>query len=164
VLAEFEGAFEMRLIDPLGHDLRLGDVFPWPFAPADLGQGGAGPDEGEAPALGEPGSLPDIVAEALAAAGRRAHAPYSGSQAAVVLRLSDGILIGGAVLESVAFNPTVGPLQDALVGLVAAGRRYDEIADAWLAVRRGALVNHGAPTRDLLAAVADVPLQTTYWR
>jgi len=163
VLAEFEGAFEMRLIDPLGHDLRLGDVVPWPFAPGDLGQGGATADEGDAPALQEPQALPDGVAEAIAAAGRRAHAPYSGSRAAIVLRLGDGTLVGGAVLESVAFNPTVGPLQDALVGLVAAGRRYDEIAGAWLAVRRGAPVNHEAPTRDLLAAVAAVPLQTTYW-
>jgi cytidine deaminase len=67
------------------------------------------------------------------------------------------------VLESVAFNPTVGPLQDALVGLVAAGRRYDEITDAWLAIGREAPVNHEAPTRDLLAAVAAAPLQTTYW-
>jgi cytidine deaminase len=163
VLAEFDGAFEMRLIDPLGHDLRLGDVFPWPFTPGDLGQGGATDDAGEAPALEAPRSLPEGVAETLAAVGLRAHAPYSGSRAAIVLRLGDGTLVGGAVLESVAFNPTVGPLQDALVGLVAAGRRYDEIADAWLAVGRAAPINHETPTRDLLATVADAPLQTTYW-
>ena len=163
VLGEFDGAIGMRLIDPLGHDLRLDDVVPWPFAPGDLGRAGAGPDEGTAPALEDAASLPEDVAAAFAIAGRRAHAPYSGSRAAVVLRLADGTLVDGAVLESVAFNPTVGPMQDALVGLVAAGRTYADIAHAWLAVRRDAPVNHASPARELIAAVAEVPLQTTYW-
>lgn len=163
VLAEFEGGLDLRMVDPHGHDLRLEEVYPWPFAPGDLGQRGALPDAGPSPALLEPASLPEAIAAALASAGRRAHAPYSGCRSAVVLRLADGSLHDGACLESVAFNPTVGPLQDALVGLVAAGRRYDEIAEAWLAVPPRAAVNHEATTRDLLAAVADAPLHTTYW-
>ncbi len=163
VLAEFDGAAELRLVDPLGHDLALEDVFPWPFAPSDLGQRGARTDEGGPLSLEDPAALPDDVAAALAAAGRRAHAPYSGSPAAAVLRLRDGLLVGGAVLESVAFNPSIGPAQDALVGLVAAGRRYDEIVEAWLAVRRDAPVDYEAPSRGLLAAVAPAPVRTTYW-
>jgi cytidine deaminase len=163
VLAEFAGGLDLRLIDPFGHDIRLEDVFPWPFAPGDLGQAGAVPSGGEAPVLADPSSVPTDVAAVLASAGRRAHAPYSGSRSAIVLRLGDGSLVGGACLESVAFNPTIGPLQDALVGLVAAGRQYGEIAEAWLAVVPGAGVNHEAPTRDLLGAVASAPLHTTYW-
>ena len=39
------------------------------------------------------------------------------------------------MLESVAFNPTIGPVQDAFVGLLAAGRELEDIGAAWLAIR-----------------------------
>ena len=67
VLAEMDGAHgsaagrtDLRLIDPTGHVLRLADVYPWPFAPGDLGMAGA-----------EPGAIawPDLaLADASAAA------------------------------------------------------------------------------------------------
>src|SRR4029079_11063726 len=98
--------------------------------------------------------LPVDIAELLLAAAGRAHAPYSGEAAAVVLRLGDGRLLDGVVLESVAFNPTIGPLQDALVGVVAAGARFDAISEGWLASVREARVGHEGPVRDLLAAAA----------
>ena len=90
--------------------------------------------------------------------------PYSGEPAAVVLRLGDGRLVDGVVLESVAFNPTIGPLQDALVGVVAAGAPFDAIREAWLATVRAPRVGHEAPARDLLAAVAPrASIHATYW-
>jgi len=66
------------------------------------------------------GLEPDL-AEALLRAGRRAHAPYGRCPAAVALRLPDGRLIVGSLIESVAFNPTISPLQSALIGLHADG-------------------------------------------
>ena len=54
----------------------------------------------------------------------------------MVLRLRGGALAGGAVLENVAFNPTIGPLQDALVGALAGDLDgLGAIEDAWLAER-----------------------------
>jgi cytidine deaminase len=164
-----DGGLDLRLVDPLGHDLRLGDLIPWPFSPADLGQAGVVPGRTPGSPSGDLAvadlAAPGDIAVALEVAGALAHAPYSRCPAAVALRLADGSVVAGAVLESVAFNPTIGPLEDALVGLVAAGRASVEIREAWLAERRGALVNHAAPARDLLAAVAPaVGLQTTYWR
>jgi cytidine deaminase len=167
VLAEMDGAWALQLIDPQGHELRLADLFPWPFAPGDLGEVGARAAESGSLALRLDATADDVpgeIAAALKAASGRAHAPYSRDRSVIVLRLSDGSLVDGAVLESVAFNPTIGPLADALVGLNAAGRGSAAIRDAWLGIRRGAIVNHEAPTRDLLAAVAPtVRLQTTYW-
>ncbi len=164
VLAEMDGAWALQLIDPQGHELALENLFPWPFAPGDLGEVGARATAAEALHVAPADGLSADVAAALSAASIRAHAPYSRDRAVVVLRLADGSRVSGAVLESVAFNPTIGPLADALVGLDAAGRGSAAIRDAWLAVRRGAVVNHEAPARDLLAVVAPtVRLQTTYW-
>lgn len=171
VLAAMDGAHGsnggrgLRLIDPAGRVLRLADVYPWPFAPDDLGMAGASPWASAWPdlALGD-AALPSEVAGALVAAGRRSHAPYSGTPAAVALRLDDGGVVGGAVLESVAFNPTIGPLQDALVGLLAAGHELGDIGAAWLAIPREARVGHEAGVRDALAAAAPgSPLHVTYW-
>jgi len=167
VLAEMAWADELRLIDPLGHDLALADLYPWPFTPVDLGQAGAGAPHaaaGDGPGPVVTPGVPDDVTSALADGRRRAHAPYSGEPAAVVLRLADGRLLVGAVLESVAFNPTIGPLADGLVEAVATGGDAGSITDAWLAVARDARVDHVGPTRDLLAAVAPrALLHVTYW-
>src|SRR5262249_51500689 len=42
-LSEFASSRELALIDPLGHRLKLSDVYPWPFDPAYLGETGAVP-------------------------------------------------------------------------------------------------------------------------
>lgn len=164
VLAEAAGSADLRLIDPVGHELELRDIYPWPFAPEDLGMEGALPDRRSFTGLQVTGDIPAPVAALLEAEGARTHAPYSHVPAAVVLRLAGGALVGGSVLESVAFNPTVGPAQDALVGVLAAGRDWPEIEEAWLAVQAGAAVNHETTTRDALAAAAPgAPLHVTYW-
>ena len=153
VLAEFAASAGLVLIDPLGHRLDLDRLYPWPFDPAVLDQPGAGPGPGTRPDLRLPADLPPGVASLLGAAGRRAHAPYSGCPAAVVLEV-EGALTAGAGLESVAFNPTLSALQTALVALVAGGRDPARIARAWLAQVPAGKVDLAASTRELLAAVA----------
>ena len=152
VLAEMDGACGsgggahgpgdergLRLIDPAGHDLRLARRLPVAVRAGRPGHGrraARGHRRGRICALADT-TLPPEVADALVAAGRRSHAPYSATPAAVALRLADGGVVTGAVLESVAFNPTIGPVQDAFVGLLAAGHELEDIATAWLAVPRG---------------------------
>jgi cytidine deaminase len=164
VLAEMAWAADLRVVDPLGHDLALWDLYPWPFTPADLGGTGANPTVRAVPGPGVEASLPVDVRAGLLRAGASAHAPYSREPAAIALRLADGRLISGAVLESVAFNPTIGPLQDALVALAAGGIAFAAVREAWLGVTRQGRVDHVGPTRDLLAAVAPAAsLHVTYW-
>ena len=171
VLTEIDGAHgdegrpPLRLIDPAGHVLTLPDLYPWPFAPDDLGVRGCVPGVDAWPglALRDPG-IPPRVAAALVAAGRRAHAPYSGAPSAVVLRLHGEALLAGSVLENVAFNPTIGPLQDALVIARASGTDLAAVDAAWLAEPAGAPVSHAASTRDALATlVPEVAMHVTYW-
>ncbi|HEX5828563.1 MAG TPA: hypothetical protein VFY23_13645, partial [Candidatus Limnocylindrales bacterium] len=118
---------------------------------------------GLAPAPDGP-ALPHEVARALAHAGSLAHAPYSGEPAAIVVRVADGRLFEGSVLESVAFNPTIGPAQDAAVALAAAGIPDQDVREAWLGTARDARVNHADSARDLLAAIAPgAPFHVRYW-
>lgn len=164
-LVEFPWAHDLRVIDPAGSDRSIDDLVPWPFTPGDLGTAGVVPGAIDWPDLRvtDP-RVPDDVARALEAAGRRAHAPYSRCPAAVVLCLGDGRLIAGMTIENVAFDPSVGPLTVALVLLRAGGDGYAAIASAWLATREAGPVDDGPPTRALLAAVAPgATLATTTW-
>jgi cytidine deaminase len=164
-LSEFAATRDLLLIDPLGHRLSMAELYPWPFDPDYLGE--AGLVTGVVPrpdlALGA-NTLDAGVAEALLGAGRRAHAPYSKCPAAVVLTLRDGGLIAGAAIESVAFNPTMGPLQAALIDLVAHGYEASDIAAATLGTVLGGAVDYAVSTAELLGKVAPgVPLTILEW-
>lgn len=152
-LAEFATAGDLLVIDPLGHRLRLSDLFPWAFTPGDLDMRGADP-AGHTPVTIR--GAPPEVAAALARAVGHSHAPYSGVRAAVLFE-ADGSLISGGVIESVAFNPTIQPIMAALVELVARGLEPARITRAWLAQVPGP-VNYAPSTEALLATFGSAPL------
>lgn len=156
-LSEFAHARDLVLIDPLGHRLTLSQLYPWPFDPAYLGQTGIIPGRNYALAL----EAYDVT---LRAAGRRSYTPYGKSPAAIVLTTKDGHVIAGAAIESVAFNPTMTPLQTALIDLYAHGFSNDDIAFATLGVTPGAPVDYVSATTELLIAVAPgVTLNVQAW-
>ena len=164
-LSEFAPTRDMVLIDPLGHRLTMAELYPWPFDPGYLGEVGFVPG-----AVGRPelelgaNALEPALAAALREAGRRAHAPYSKCPGAVLLVLRDGSVVSGFSVESVAFNPTMGPLQAALIHLAAHGRGREAIAAAVLATSVGGAVDYSRSTRELLDSVAPgVPLTIVGW-
>lgn len=164
-IVEFASAPDLDLIDPSGHTLTMAALLPWPFIPADLGKPGIATDPNRWPALSvAPDRLPPDVTETLVRAGRRAYAPYSQCPSAVALRLADGRLVAGACIESVAFNPSIGPLQAAIVEALALGAAFADIRSATLAVVAGGPVDVTNETRALLGVVApDAPLSVTTW-
>lgn len=165
-LSEFAASAKLTLIDPLGHRLTLAQLYPWPFDPAYLGETGAVPGLVGWPDLTLPGdATPPGAAALLTGAVERAHAPYSKCPAAVALWLEDGRHVTGATIESVAFNPGLGPLQAALIDLYAHGYATADIEAAALGVLSGGAVDYVAGTAALLAAVAPgVPLTVHRWR
>ncbi len=164
-LSEAATATDLELIDPLGHTLRLADLFPWPFIPADLGESGIVVGAVPWPDLRlKADDLPIEIAALLVRLGRRAHTPYGRCPAAIVLRLHDGRLVGGATIESVAFNPTIGPLQAAAIELAAHGDAYASIGSAVLAITPDGEVDPTEATRSLLATIAPgAELSVTTW-
>lgn len=164
-LSEFAAARDLLLIDPLGHRLRLSDVYPWPFDPAYLGETGAIAGTIYWPHLEFDATVAYDVGPALLEAGKRSYAPYSRSPAAVVLTLTNGQRIGGSAIESVAYNPTIGPLQAALIDLIAHGYDYADITAAALGTVADGPVTYAASVTELLRALApQVSLSTIWWR
>ncbi len=150
----------VRRLDPLGHRLTMAQLYPWPFDPDYLGEAGYMPDTVYADRTLGTNGLTSTTAARLLAAAQRAHAPYSKCPAAIVLTLRDGGHVTGFAIESVAFNPTMGPLQAALINLSANGYPVTDIASAALATKVGGDVDYSASTGELFGKVAPgVPLR-----
>jgi len=94
-----------------------------------------------------------LVAEALRAACA-SYAPYSHSKSGVAIHTSDGKIYSGSCLENAAFNPSLSPLQAALVALVTDLRRYDEIVEVVLVERSAAKISYERSARALLKNIA----------
>ena len=167
-LSEFAGAHALQLIDPLGHNLTLSQLLPWPFSPDALGQAGAQPgktynkdirlDEEFAAAI------PESIQRALTSAGERAYAPYSKSPAAVALVMEDGTVITGMSLESVAFNPSLTAVQTSLINALANGYAYGNIADAFIVGTATGTVDIKTSLGTILQGIAPkASIHICYW-
>ena len=153
-LAEAETADRLEIIDLLGHELTLAELYPWPFRPAALGVSGDRAGAVTWPGLAFVGDAPpDEIGQLLLEAGSHVHAPYSSSPSAVVLRLGDGRLFSAGCVESVAFNPSITALQAALVEAAAGRVSRADLREGWLAQTAGGAVEPAPGFRALLAAV-----------
>lgn len=158
-LSEFASTRELILIDPLGHRLTMAELYPWPFDPDYLGEIGYVPGILHAERALAANDLPPATGAALLDAAQHAHAPYSKCPGAIVLTLKDGGLISGFAIESVAFNPTIGPLPAALINLCANGYTFADVVSAALATKLDGDVDYSLSTAELLGKVAPgVPL------
>jgi cytidine deaminase len=153
-LSEFAATRELILIDPLGHRLTMAELYPWPFDPDYLGEVGFVPGTIHPELALATNNLPPATTAALLDAAQRAHAPYSKCPGAVVLTLQDGGHVSGFAIESVAFNPTMGPLQAALINLSANGYTPADIVSGALATRLDGDVDYSLSTTELLGKVA----------
>ncbi|CAN8273469.1 unnamed protein product [Cochlearia groenlandica] len=96
-----------------------------------------------------------LCEEALAAANR-AYAPYSESPSGVAVKDCDGNVYKGWYMESVAYNPSLGPVQVALVDFVARSgdKGFDTIVEAVLVEKKDAKVSQEKTTRMILETIA----------
>ncbi|CAN0838881.1 Cytidine deaminase 1 [Linum grandiflorum] len=96
----------------------------------------------------------ELKLEALEAANR-SHAPYSKCPSGIALMDSEGKVYRGSYMESAAFNPSLGPVQAAIVAyIVGGGGGYERIVAAALVEKEGVLVRQEATARLILATVA----------
>ncbi|KAK7358450.1 hypothetical protein VNO77_00378 [Canavalia gladiata] len=88
-------------------------------------------------------------------AANKSHAPYSGSPSGVSLLDSHGNVFKGSYIESAAYNPSLGPVQAALIAFVAAAAGdYEEIVAAVLVEKDGAAVKQEQTARLLLHSIS----------
>ncbi|KAF3328369.1 cytidine deaminase 1-like protein [Carex littledalei] len=85
-------------------------------------------------------------------AARGSHAPYSGCPAGFSVADSEGGVYAGSYFESAAYNPSLGPIQAAMIAKVI-GSSVTDIVAAALVERENGLVSHEGTARAFLAAV-----------
>jgi cytidine deaminase len=159
-LNELTTAADLRVLLPGHAPATLAALLPAAFGPRDLGiSGGLMQPATHSLRLAEPPA--DAVTATALAAASAAYAPYSGTYAGVALRTADGSVYEGRYAENAAFNPSLAPLQGALIALTLASESYDAIEEAMLVEAsepaRGHLQHEAsqrAVTETLLAAVA----------
>lgn len=99
-------------------------------------------------------SVDDLKIAALEAANK-SHAPYSGCPSGVAIADSEGKIFKGSYMESAAYNPSLGPLQAALVAYIAGGGGgYDGIVAIVLVEKEGALIRQDHTVRLLLHTIS----------
>ncbi len=159
-LNELPAASELRVLAPGQSPTVLGELLPASFGPRDLGVA----DRLMQPShhsleLAEPS--PDVLTAAALEAAAAAYAPYSGTYAGVGLRIAGGSVFQGRYAENAGFNPSLSPLQGALIALALAGGSYAAIEAAVLVEASESVPGrpaYGASQRSvteaLLAAVA----------
>ncbi|KAG4999122.1 hypothetical protein JHK87_020194 [Glycine soja] len=138
----------------------LSDLLPQRFCPHDL-------LPLEAPLLLEPHHntltltlhhqhLPNYKLKTAALeAANKSHAPYSGSPSGVALLDCHGNVFKGSYMESAAFNPSLGPVQAALVAFVSGGGGdYDQIVGAVLVEKEDAVVKQESTARLLINSIS----------
>lgn len=156
-LYELTTASTLQILLPNTPAALLTALLPDAFGPGDLGVTAAlmsPQSHGLKINTGDP-----VVLAALAAANA-SYAPYTSSYAGVALKTSDGGIYAGQIAENAAFNPSMSPLEQAVVNLViGGGKTYSDITDAVLVETLNARASQIAATSDVLATITTVPLR-----
>jgi cytidine deaminase len=148
-LYEFAERREIEILLPEGPPIGLTALLPHPFGPGELNvtQGPLSRTKIAAEDLGS-------VAQAARYAAANAYAPYSHSPSGVAIRSRRGNVYRGSYIENAAFNPSLPPLQVALVAMAIANEDFSEIAEVVLAEAVNNSISQLTATKSLLAAIA----------
>ncbi|CAN4098760.1 unnamed protein product [Withania somnifera] len=96
-----------------------------------------------------------LVKIAALEAANDSHAPYSGCPSGVALMDCEGKIYRGSYVESAAYNPSLAPVQAALVAFVAGGGAgYERIVAAALVEKKGAKIRQEDTARLFLKLVS----------
>jgi cytidine deaminase len=156
-LNELTTASKLQIILPNTPTTPLTALLPNAFGPGDLGVTAALMSPQSHGMTLDP---PDDVVTAALQAANSSYAPYSLSYAGVALKTSDGSIYTGSVAENAAFNPSMSPLEAAIVRLtINGGKKYGDIVDAVLVEAAESKASQIGATRDVLATITKVPLR-----
>lgn len=127
----------------------LGDYLPDAFGPADLNI----TERLLTPIHHGFAQQGDALQQAAIEAANNSHAPYSHSYSGVALRSQSGNIFTGRYAENAAFNPSLPPLQAALIMMNMRNEALDTIKQAVLVECEGSTLSQRDATRATLAAL-----------
>ena len=138
---------EIQLADQ--PSIGLSALLPRPFGPADLNVT-QGPLSRTKIAIANV----ETVAQAARYAAANAYAPYTNSPSGVAIRSRRGNVYRGSYIENAAFNPSLPPLQVALVAMAMANEVFSDIAEVVLAEASNNSISQLNATKSVLAVIA----------
>ena len=155
---ELTSANDMMIQLPQREPMTLQQYLPDSFGPLDLGvKDGLLSDLNNGICIKEGSEL----AISACNAANRSHAPYSKNFSGVALKAHDGRVFEGMYAENAAFNPSLPPLQVALINMNMSNYSLSEIAEAALVESAESKISQLARTQALLEAL-NPDIQLTY--
>jgi cytidine deaminase len=148
-LYEFAEGRDIDILLPEQPAIGLSALLPRPFGPGDL-KVTRGPLSRTKIAT----ENVESVAQAARYAAANAYAPYTNSPSGVAIRSRRGNVYRGSYIENAAFNPSLPPLQVALVAMAMANEDFSDIAEVVLAEAANNSISQRSATKAVLAAIA----------
>ncbi len=152
-LNELSAGRDIRILLKTGLRSRLSALLPYPFGPKDLGMTESPFSRKRQSITLAADSADELAAQALEMA-RQSYAPYSKSPSGVAVRSVSGRVYSGSYIENAAFNPSLSPLQTALVGMSMANEDFANIAAVDLVELDQAPISQESATRAVMSALA----------
>ncbi|TOP66373.1 cytidine deaminase [Vibrio parahaemolyticus] len=147
---------ELKVQLPERDEKSLHEYLPEAFGPADLGiESGLMAEVKHQFVCDDEDALIQQAVEAM----NMSHAPYTNNLSGLALELANGRVFKGAYAENAAFNPSLPPLQVALIQVLLAGETFDSIKAAALVENSKGKISHLADTQSTLEALnPDIPV------
>ncbi|MDW6004245.1 cytidine deaminase [Vibrio mangrovi] len=155
---ELSGADTLHITLPGKEAKKLHDYLPEAFGPLDLGiqTGLMGEQSHQVHA-----EYSDPLKQEAIKALNKSYAPYSNTFSGIAIELTDQRVSLGAYAENAAFNPSLPPLQVALVQLRMHGSAFNDIKRVVLAETKSGKITHLDDTRSTLQKI-DPNIQLEY--
>jgi cytidine deaminase len=133
--------------------VKLSSLLPSAFGPKDLGVTDLAFPVKEV-TLSLPKESSDALTMAALDAARKSYAPYTKAHSGVAIGTRSGRMYKGSYIENAAYNPSLPPLQTALVSLILAGEGYSAIFEVVLVEVEGAPIGQRSVAEAVLGAIA----------
>jgi cytidine deaminase len=133
--------------------VKLSSLLPSAFGPKDLGVTNVAFPVREVDLILPKGASDELALAALDAA-RKSYAPYTKAYSGVAIGARAGRTYNGGYIENAAYNPSLPPLQTALVALITAGASYSAISEVVLVEVEGAPISQRSAAEAVLSAIA----------
>ena len=158
-LYELTTASTLLILLPKTPPALLTSLIPAAFGPADLNVTAALMSP-QSHGMTLSSGADDPVVQAALKAANASYAPYTFDYSGVALKTRDGRIYTGSVAEDAAFNPSMSPLEAAVVSLViSGGKSYGDIVDAVLVEMADSKAGQAAATSAALEAITSVTLR-----
>ena len=149
-LYEFSEGRDIEILLSVRPAIRLSALLPLPFGPRDL-------NVTEGPLSRTKIAVQNVEGDPVRAAryaAANSYAPYTNSPSGIAIRSRRGNVYRGSYIENAAFNPSLGPLQVALVAMAIANEDFSEIAEVVLAEASNNSISQWSATKSLLTVIA----------